>query len=226
MEVITRDRAGVYADGARQGAPDAAQVSDRWHLLRNLGAAVQALADRHSDVARRVARQLTDELATAAAAAAPRPAPPAREPSAAARASRASFARRQARFEEAARLRAAGVSITRVAAQLGTDRQTVRHWLRLGHTPLWCKPPRGGVLDAHAAHLDRRCAEGCRNAAQLRRELVGLGFAGRPSTVRAWAGRRRTAEPDTAAPSAAGVHTAMWRPPSSGRRASAPRFTP
>ena len=106
---------------------------------------------------------------------------------------------RQARYEDAARLRAAGASIAHIAVQLGAERKTIRRWLRAGGPPLWRKPPRVGGLAPYLDHLERRWAEGCRNAALLWRELIPLGFTGRPGTVRKWAGQRRKAEPHSAA---------------------------
>jgi transposase len=41
VEVVSRDRAGLYAEGAREGAPQARQVTDRFHLLRNFREAIE-----------------------------------------------------------------------------------------------------------------------------------------------------------------------------------------
>jgi transposase len=43
IAIISRDRAQVYAEGARRGAPEARQVADRFHLLKNLGEALERL---------------------------------------------------------------------------------------------------------------------------------------------------------------------------------------
>ena len=60
----------------------------------------------------------------------------------------------------------------------------------------WDRPASPGILQPYQDHLERRWGEGSRNATRLWEELVGLGFGGRRSTVRAWAcgaaGPRRT----------------------------------
>src|SRR5207244_10636661 len=41
IDLVSRDRGGDYAAGARQGAPQATQVADRFHMYKNLVEAVE-----------------------------------------------------------------------------------------------------------------------------------------------------------------------------------------
>jgi transposase len=114
-----------------------------------------------------------------------------------------------------ARLHCEGVPIRRIARRLGMARNAVRRWLRAGEAPVYRRASGSSALDRHRAYVERRWAEGCRNSAQLWRELRDRGFEGGYDLVRRWAIRRRGLD-------AAGNRDCLlpsWRVPSSRRAA-------
>ena len=164
------------------GAPGARQVADRWHLLRNLGDALVRVLERHRRDLVAVHAALGEDTAEAAT-------PPTSPRSCSSRRraeARANpvHAERQTRFEAMRERHDQGWSQTRIAEAFGLDRKTVRRWLRAGHPPSWAKPARGSIIAPYEAHLRRRWDEGCRNAAQLWREIREQGFEGGRSIVR------------------------------------------
>ena len=219
VEVIARDRAGAYAEGARDGAPDAAQVADRWHLINNL-----------ADVLEAFFRAKGACLAAAAAALAGRAeadsqerAPPAeiyqgkrRHPQPerwrdrAEAAAAAGVARRRANYEQARALRADGASVAQIARTVGIARMTVYKYLREG-------PPqrkrhtvhgRQRVLEPWEPYLLKRWEEGCRTATVLWREIRAQGFAHSVTNVQRFVNQLRREGP----PPAGRPRTALTKP--------------
>ena len=204
---MNRDRSGAYAKGIRTGTPATVQVANRWHLLVNCSDALRQMLDRHQ-------RRLRDAARICAVGErVPTQAPKARTPTQAER----QKTQRQVRYEAVAELRRQGMSIRRIARQLDMARNAVRRWLRAGEATPYRRAPGRSALDRHLDHMERRWAEGCRNSAQLWRELrEEQGFDGGYDVVRRWAIRGRAldaacAEPTRKLPS--------WRVPSSRRAA-------
>jgi transposase len=94
VSAVVRDRAGAYAEGAARGAPDAIQVADRWHLLRNSSDALRTVLDQHHHDLRAAARIAAQPLVSDEPAVPEPGVPPEAE-------RRAAQDRRDARFAEA-----------------------------------------------------------------------------------------------------------------------------
>ena len=55
-QIVSRDRASVYAEAARRAAPEAVQTADRWHLLNNLSEALRTALEPHRQVMTQAAK--------------------------------------------------------------------------------------------------------------------------------------------------------------------------
>ncbi|MFD0801964.1 ISL3 family transposase [Streptomonospora algeriensis] len=183
IEVICRDRAGTYADGAARGAPAADQVADRWHLWNNLGQAVERLVAR---------------LRSAWAPNEPTVSPP---PAPGPQGKRVEQTRQ--RHASVHTLLDAELGIDAIAARLGMDRKTVRKYARaaeaddlVGTGPM----ARQSSLDGHTAYLAARFAEGCSSASRLHGEVLQRGARVSERTVRRFVQRLRDASAPAAHP--------------------------
>ena len=184
VEIVSRDRAGVYADGARQGVPNALQVADRFHLLKNGVEALERLVGRHYRQIQEAANKVQDQR-TPQGSAQEEVAPPIAAQTRVQREKAQRREKRLARYERIVELQGQGASISAIAETLCMSRRTVRRLLRAGEfIERAVAHPRFQPLDTFADYLHQRWEEGCHNAAQLWREIRARGFAGCQSALR------------------------------------------
>jgi transposase len=205
--VICRDRAGAYAEGARNGAPEAVQVADRWHLWHNLAAYAEKTVARH--------RSCLNEPVPGDAAGPPGPAEPdaaghEQEPAGPGTPGRLAdgcgiegrlVTRTRERYAAIHELLQAGESLHAVSRILSLSRPTVRRFARAASADELMDGATGkeSKLDSFKPYIHQRWNEGGTDAAALHAELQQRGFAGSVRTVRRYvAPFRQAAAPDPA----------------------------
>ncbi len=166
IAVVSRDRGGEYADGARRGAPQAVQVADCFHLLRNLGDVIRRVLLRHAGLIRRVRSPGGGPSLTRL-----RP-----DRAVSRERTRAQMADCFAAIHAAA---ARGLSKSAIARALGIHRHTVQKYLALDAPPERRHTNRSvSILIPYEGYLLERWRQGCRDARALWREIATLGYPG------------------------------------------------
>jgi transposase len=184
VQVICRDRAGAYAEGSRDGAPDAIQVADRFHLWQNLCTAV----------AKTVVSCRADLPEPAPQPGDPEPAGPGSDlqcdttgPAARQQAGNGRLATRSRERHAAIHdLLAQGQNYTQISQMLGLTRHTVRKFARAATADqvITGPSPRSSRLDRFAPYLQQRWNQGCTDAAQLFTEIQAQGYSGSKRSAR------------------------------------------
>lgn len=179
IEFISRDRSSEYMRGAIEGAPQAKQVLDRWHVLKNVREVVQRIVSRNHAIlkqrqkdagvivrARYKKKRSSSEIA----------------------ASQVARLRRQAWYEEVVELYRQGKSSAAIAESLQMSPTTVRKFVYAGAFPERSahRSRRFVRLKPYLPYLEQRVQQGCENATLLWQEICRQGFAHGYKVVNTW----------------------------------------
>jgi transposase len=190
IEFISRDRQGLYAEGARHGAPQAQQVADRFHLSLNLSTAVEQELARH-----RSFLSLPKPVGASTA--------PWEEDASGSKVvinrHRIVHERRiakQALFETVQALRASGKTVSCIVRETGISRNRVIEWAGLVELPERNRmEPNPRTPAFYQEHLAKRWAEGFQHGRRLLKEIQELGYTGCFSYLARFLARWRTTPP-------------------------------
>jgi transposase len=232
VEVISRDRGVEYIKGATQGAPDAIQVADRWHLLKNLRDALKRLLENNRACLKAAADKTNLTEATTGGK---------KEPSvsntekpdegtettvttsefsdASTKLTKAEKrriegqARRQERFEAVKELHGQGFCIAEIARQLNMDWKTVNKYVQADECPVYPEKQsrRPRKLDPYKEYITERWQSGCHSSTEILNEIRQQGYNGSRSMMMDWVAK--TLKPERASHPGLSTKTIVpWSP--------------
>ena len=203
VEVVTRDRSPIYAEAVGIGAPEAVQVADRWHLLKNLRESGRRFLTCEHKILEAAARHLAETEGEEEGSWTHR-----RRISLASRAKKIDGGNeRRGLYNQVRELHRRGLSNRAIARLVNLHRATVRRFVSAEQYPARARQAlRPSILDPYIDYLEKRLREGCRNGQQLWREIKERGYPGGTKMVRRYLFVRRgeidqpKGEPTAAAP--------------------------
>jgi len=180
VEIVSRDRSSEYAAAISKGAPQALQVADLWHIVKNLSESVQTLLARGlAEIRRGSQTQTTPEQEPAETE------PVLEEERRPARSKSVKLAQvgRRAqkldRYEQVVELHQHGVKAADIASRVGIGERTVHRWLAHGSFPeARRRRRRPSLIDPYERYVFQWWQEGHRNGSQLYRALKTQGYKG------------------------------------------------
>jgi transposase len=199
IQVVCRDRSRAYANAIQRGAPQARQIVDRWHLIKNVGEVVQRVAERHRDARHTAANPppAPDPLADSQADAAPdapeaAPAPAPLTPR---------QTEQRALFDQVKQLHRDGWSYRAIERELGVDRRTVKKYVLAETFPAtrMRRVSTPSTVLPYADHVCQRRREGA-SMQTIWEELQAQGFGGSYRAVRRFVQHQAPAPDQPATP--------------------------
>ncbi|GAC1566068.1 MAG: ISL3 family transposase [Ktedonobacteraceae bacterium] len=181
VEIISRDRGTTFADGATRGAPQALQIADRWHLIHNLGEALEKVMARyHAELKRAFMRETESQplpLVEREVHVASKPFSQAEQ------VRMARQERRRAIFTQVHELYAQGWSGASIARMLGIHKKTAVKYATTEHFPESRSDLRW-KLAPYLPFLQSQWATGEYNIAFLYQTIRAQGYSGSETSVR------------------------------------------
>ena len=213
IEILSRDRSKTYKRGMSEGAPEAIQVADRFHLLHNLEETLEKAFKGHAQVFRRVEQaQPPDHDSIAPWSCTPMP------PLATTK-----RAQRLERYEQVHTLRQQGYRIQDIAHHLGMGERTVYTYLSYETFPEWQSSirRRGSGLDPYKGYLIEQWQQGHQQTKQLFADIQQQGYQGSYATVARYTRQLRQSQPQNQ-PAPESLHDLPGRGPAPQHPTAAP----
>ena len=175
IDLVSRDRGKIFREAATEGAPQAKQAVDRFHLQKNFAEALEKFFRKQERALKKATQRSTGKTRSAEETAVPEKV---------ARERRARHRQRVSIHKRIWKLYRQGCHKEQIAQLVGVSSRRVYRALEQETPP----PPRrrsrsSSIVDPYLSYLTSRWNQGCHNVTRLYEEIVAQGYTGTQRTL-------------------------------------------